>query len=76
IQGLALEDVAIVGVAATAAPSGAPHLASVGPIAVARGSAPTLKLVLGVLLGTNAVLATLLALFVLRRRRAADAAST
>ncbi|AKF07597.1 hypothetical protein [Sandaracinus amylolyticus] len=72
IQGMDPGDVAVVGVAAPepATPAGA-HLASLGPIAVARGSIGTLKLVLGVLLGTNGVLALLLALAVVRHRRAA-----
>lgn len=71
IQGMELTDVAVVGVASSDTPPERASLTSLGPIAVARGSAPTLRLVLGVLLGTNVVLALLLVFALLRRRRAA-----
>jgi type III secretion protein J len=73
VQDLDPDDVAIVAVPAAEAAESAPRLASIGPIAVARGSAPALRLVLGAMLATNVVLALLLALVVTRRRRAAGA---
>jgi uncharacterized membrane protein len=48
-------------------------LVTIGPVTVTRGSATTLKLVLGVAFALHIVLALLL-VFVLLRRRAADAA--
>lgn len=71
IQGMALEDVAVVAVAAREAPPARAALASLGPIAVARGSIGMLRALLGTLLGTNVVLALLLVFVLVRRRRAA-----
>lgn len=68
VSGLAAEDVEIVGVAAAPPPESGPSLASVGPIAVARGSSGTLRVILGALLGTNVVLAGLLVALARRRR--------
>lgn len=70
IQGMDPADVAIVGVAAPELVPSAPHLTSIGPIAVSRGSATTLKLILGSMLATNLLLAMGLVLALLRRRRA------
>ena len=73
IQGMDPADVAIVGVVAPEVVASAPHLTSVGPIAVSRGSASTLKLILGSMLGMNVLLALGLVLALVRRRRATGA---
>jgi type III secretion protein J len=68
------EDVAVVQVPGRPTPEVKPaSLVTIGPVTVTRGSATTLKLVLGVAFGLHIVLALLL-VFVLLRRRAADAA--
>jgi type III secretion protein J len=72
IQGMEAADVAIVGVRAPEAAESTTHLTSIGPIAVARGSATALKATFGTLLGTNVVLAIALAMVFARRRRAAE----
>jgi hypothetical protein len=74
IQGMGVDDVVIVAVPASEAPSGGEHLTSIGPISVARGSSGLLRAVLGVLLGTNVLLAIALVAAIVRRRTAiADA---
>jgi type III secretion protein J len=72
VSGMDPNDVAIVGVPSEGAPANPARLVSIGPIAVARSSAPGLKLTLGVLLGTNLVLAILLAITIKRRPRLAS----
>lgn len=69
IAGMDPSDVAIVGVPTDPPQQNAPRLVSVGPIAVTQSSAGSLKLVLGALLGTNLVLAILLAITIRRRPR-------
>ncbi len=70
VQGMQPEDVAVVGVAAPrAAPPGEAALVHVGPISVTRGTAPALKLVLGVAFALHIVLALALVGLALRRRR-------
>lgn len=71
VQGMAPEDVAVVGVPTPrASPPGEAALVHVGPISVTRGTAPALKLVLGVAFGLHILLAVALVLLALRRRRA------
>lgn len=70
IQGMDPSDVAIVAVAASEIATSTPHLTSIGPIAVSRGSATTLKLILGSMLAMNVLLAMGLVLALVRRQRA------
>ncbi len=73
VHGMRVEDVAVVGMSRPIAPASTEaRLAWIGPIAVARGSLPTLRLVLGVSIGLNVVLAGGLILFGTRRRRDDD----
>ncbi len=73
VSGMETSAVAIVGVPSGELPMNPARLVSIGPIAVARSSAPGLKLALGALLGTNLVLAILLAITIKRRpRRVSD----
>lgn len=74
IAGMEPSDVAIIGVPTGLPEQSGPRLVSVGPIAVTQSSAASLKWVLGVLLGTNLVLAVLLA-FTIRRRPRLEADS-
>jgi type III secretion protein J len=70
-------DVAIVGVGSPPRPELERRLSHVGPIAVTRGSATTLKLVLGGSLLLNVLIALALGVVVTRRnRRAAEALET
>lgn len=68
VQGLRMEDVAVVGVQAQARPQSRNSLVHVGPIAVSRGSANALKLFLGTALGLDVILAAAL-LYLFARRR-------
>jgi type III secretion protein J len=69
LVGMRPDDVSVVTVPRSAPAASEARLDYVGPIAVARGSASTLRMALGVTLGLNAALATALTLVVLRRRR-------
>ncbi|MBI5515510.1 MAG: hypothetical protein HY909_17145 [Deltaproteobacteria bacterium] len=70
VPGLRPEDVTVLGVSRALPPSATEaRLAWVGPLAVARGSAGTLRQVLLGLLGTNVLLGAGLLWSVLRRRR-------
>jgi type III secretion protein J len=70
VPGLRAEDVAVVGFSRPMLPqTGEARLTWVGPIAVARGSASKLRLLLAVALGINVVLAAALAWVATRRRR-------
>lgn len=73
IQGMDPADVAVIAVATPEAPTSSTHLTSIGPIAVARGSASMLKIVLGAMLATNVLLALGLGVVIARRRRTAEA---
>ena len=75
MPGLAPADVAVVLVSRpVAAATTESHLAYVGPIAVARGSARALEIAMGVLLTLVAVLAGLTLFFYARWRRATEEA--
>jgi len=75
VPGLAPADVAVVLVSRpVAAATTESHLAYVGPIAVARGSARALEIAMGVLLTLVAVLAGLTLFFYARWRRATEEA--
>lgn len=74
VQGMQPEDVAVVGVAAPAMPQATSAIVHVGPLAVTRGSAGTIKWVLGASLALHLVMALVLAGVVARsRRKRADA---
>lgn len=74
VEGMREQDVAIVAVAGEPEPATqtAASLMHVGPIAVTRGSAPALKIVLGVAFGLHVVLALALVYVLMRRRRAEE----
>ncbi|MEI8257123.1 MAG: hypothetical protein WCJ30_15730, partial [Deltaproteobacteria bacterium] len=73
VHGMRAEDVSVVGMSRPLAPASTEaRLAWVGPIAVSRGSLPTLRLVLGVSIGMNVILAGGLIWFGTRRRRDDD----
>ncbi|MEM9067529.1 MAG: secretion protein [Myxococcota bacterium] len=73
VQGMQLEDVAVVGVTATAVPERREaNLVRLGPVTVTRGSATALKGILGGALAVNVLLVIVL-VFVWRRRSAAAA---
>ena len=70
VQGMESTDVAVVGVPARAAPTGAQTaLVRIGPIAVTRGSAGALKLLLGGSIALNVLVALGAAVLVLRRKK-------
>lgn len=69
------EDVSVVTISRPPPTTGEARLSYVGPIAVARGSASTLRAVLAGSIGVNVVLAAGLALMALRRRKSDDEAS-
>lgn len=70
VQGMEASDVAVVGVAAPAAPTSAQTaLVRIGPIAVTRGSAGALKLLLGGSIALNVLVALGAAVLVLRRKK-------
>jgi type III secretion protein J len=73
VDGLDEASIAVVGVATPAAPPVSERMTHLGPISVTRGSATTLKLVLGGMLGSNLVLAAVLAVVLTRRRQKAEA---
>lgn len=68
VHGLDPAEVAIVAIIAPEAVSSERELARIGPVAVARSSATTLKLILGGMLLINLLLAGVLVLVILRRR--------
>lgn len=69
VQDLAAEDVAVVRARTRARPARAPHLTRVGPVAVSRGTAGTLKGILAASFALNLIL--VVALVSIRRRTAA-----
>ncbi len=70
VNGMRAEDVAIVGLARPLPPSSSEaRLAWVGPIAVARGSLPTLRWVIGASVGANVLLAAGVIWLSMRRRK-------
>lgn len=69
VDGLAEADVAVVFARATDAPASAERAVRIGPISVSEGTAPALKLLLGVLLLSNALLAVALVVFTRRAKR-------
>lgn len=73
VDGLDEASIAVVGVATPAAPPVSERMSHLGPISVTRGSATTLKLVLGGLLALNLVLAAALGVVTTRRRQKAEA---
>jgi type III secretion protein J len=76
LVGMRPEDVSVVTVSRSVPATAEARLDYVGPIAVAHGSATSLRVALGVTIGLNATLAMLLGVSTLRRRRdeaAADA---
>lgn len=69
VQGMDPTDVAVVGLPAVAAPTGAQTaLVRLGPIAVTRGSAGALKMLLGGSIALNVLIALGAAVLVLRRK--------
>ena len=69
VQGMETTDVAVVGMPAAAAPTGAQTaLVRLGPIAVTRGSAGALKMLLGGSIALNVLVALGAAVLVLRRK--------
>jgi type III secretion protein J len=68
VQGLRVEDVAVVGVAAHALGPQRASLVHVGPVAVSRGSAMAFKAILGTALALDVILAAVLILLIMRKR--------
>jgi type III secretion protein J len=73
VQDLAIEDVAVIAVPSPPPPGSERQLIQVGPFSVGRGTASSLKVTLGALLGTNVLLAIGLALAFARSTRLARA---
>lgn len=77
VAGMRVEDVSVVGLSRPLPPAASEaRLTWVGPIAVARGSANTLRAVLAGSVAVNVVLAAALLFFALRRRRGDEASTT
>lgn len=75
VDGLRPEDITIVGTRASTANARSPAFVNVGPIAVSRGSAFAFKLLFGLAIGINIVLAAVLIVVLLRRRNLATSLS-
>ena len=75
MPGLAPEQVHLVLIEGPSAPTGQGDWTQVGQITVSRGSAPLLRLLLGLALGVTALMSLMLVFLVYRLRRARQLAS-